>query len=345
MFLLLFFKYIYIYYLLIICCKVNNYKMSNPFSNLSINSHVMDYKNSKANTNYKKHNMNELNTYSNTYSNTYCNTTDNNNNKTHKKVKYDIRSNNNSVGDDDNSDDSLILINNNDVKTAFGLSNNNTNDNTNDNTNNNTNTNNINTIRQQRTITHKQHNENILLKHLYINTIGLSFISIIGFGFTLKSYFILDDIINNNTSGIYNNYSISNNIYDIDINLICIYALIILLCYAIYITFNIYIYIFYMISTICFPSNSNYTKMIMFNNYVFKVSSLLRLVAVCALIIYNINDTPFLQVNITNINNITNNEIININTCSYYNYLLIEIIIYIVILCNNNNNNYNYIDV
>ena len=319
--------------------------MSNPFSNLSINSHVMDYKNSKANTNYKKHNMNELNTYSNTYSNTYCNTTDNNNNKTNKKVKYDIRSNNNSVGDDDNSDDSLILINNNDVKTAFGLSNNNTNDNTNTNNTNNTNTNNINTIRQQRTITHKQHNENILLKHLYINTIGLSFISIIGFGFTLKSYFILDDIINNNTSGIYNNYSISNNIYDIDINLICIYALIILLCYAIYITFNIYIYIFYMISTICFPSNSNYTKMIMFNNYVFKVSSLLRLVAVCALIIYNINDTPFLQVNITNVNNITNNEIININTCSYYNYLLIEIIIYIVILCNTNNNNYNYIDV
>ena len=272
--------------------------MSNPFSNLSINSHVMDYKNSKANTNYKKHNMNELNTYSNTYSNTYCNTTDNNNNKTNKKVKYDIRSNNNSVGDDDNSDDSLILINNNDVKTAFGLSNNNTNDNTNTNNTNNTNTNNINTIRQQRTITHKQHNENILLKHLYINTIGLSFISIIGFGFTLKSYFILDDIINNNTSGIYSNYSISNNIYDIDINIICIYALIILLCYAIYITFNIYIYIFYMISTICFPSNSNYTKMIMFNNYVFKVSSLLRLVAVCALIIYNINDTPFLQVNI-----------------------------------------------
>ena len=319
--------------------------MSNPFSNLSINSHVMDYKNSKANTNYKKHNMNELNTYSNTYSNTYCNTTDNNNNKTNKKVKYDIRSNNNSVGDDDNSDDSLILINNNDVKTAFGLSNNNTNDNTNTNNTNNTNTNNINTIRQQRTITHKQHNENILLKHLYINTIGLSFISIIGFGFTLKSYFILDDIINNNTSGIYSNYSISNNIYDIDINIICIYALIILLCYAIYITFNIYIYIFYMISTICFPSNSNYTKMIMFNNYVFKVSSLLRLVAVCALIIYNINDTPFLQVNITNVNNITNNEIININTCSYYNYLLLEIIIYIVILCNTNNNNYNYIDV
>ena len=303
--------------------------MSNPFSNLSINSSTMDYKNSKTKTPYKKHNMNELNTYSNTYGN---------NNKTNKKVKYDISSNNNNNnnsdgnsdgdGNSDNSDNSLILINNNDVQTVFGLSNNNTN-----------------TNRQQRKITHKQHNKTVLLKQLYINAIGLTFISIIGFGFTLKSYFILDDIKTNNTYEIYNNYSISNNIYDIDIIFICIYVLIILLFYAIYITFNIYIFIFYMISTICFPSSYNYTKMIMFNNFVFKASSLFRLVAVCALIIYNINDTPFLQVNITNINNITNNEIININTCSYYNYLLLEIIIYIVILCNNNNNNYNYIDV
>ena len=310
--------------------------MSNPFSVFSNKVSVSSIKNkNNDNDNNKKHNNdNELNTY---YTNTNKklksnhnlnrnhnlnhnhnlnlnrnhNLNHNHNSNPNPNTNTNINTSNTNINTSDNdSDNSIIDINNNDINTAFGL----------------TNTNRI--------ITHKQHNTNKFLKNLYITTFGLLLISIIGFSFTLKSYFILDDILNNNTTGIYDNYIISNNIYGIDINFIYIYVLIILLCYAIYITFNTFIYIFYMTFSICLPYKPNYTRLIMFNNYVFSAFSLFRLSAVCALITYNIKDTPFLQVNITNIEHITNNEIININSCSYYNYLLLEIIVCIIILSN-----------